>query len=113
MLNLLRNVATDYDAIFFTPHDKEDDAIEVRSVTYKEKGNEVGGTEMGHFYDIVLFRLSDEYDMTDLDKFSAILVDPRVYISRMIKDDWYGLVAKKTTTSDRFVKDVFDKWASV
>ena len=79
---------------------------------YNKKGENLGGSREGKSYDIILFRMGDE-GVLDLDKFEAILTEPRVYISRMIKDDWYGLVARKTTTSNTMVQDIFDGWSKL
>jgi hypothetical protein len=109
MLQQLREIK-DYDAIFFVPHPEDETMTNINVASYKKDGEKVGGTTLGDFYDIILFRMTEEDDIVDLEKFEAILVDPRVYVSRMVKEDWYGLVAKKTTTSDEFVKSTFDKW---
>ena len=110
MLKQLQDIK-EYDTIMFIPHPEDETLTNVNVATYKKQGEKIGGTALGDFYDIILFRLDDEYNMTDLDKFEAILAEPRYYVSRMIKEDWYGLVAKKTTTSEKFVNDVFDKWS--
>ena len=68
---------------------------------------------MGDLYDIILFRLDEEYDITDLDRFEGILVDPREYVSRMVKSDWYGMVSRKTSTSGEMANGVFAKWSSM
>jgi hypothetical protein len=60
-----------------------------------------------------LFRFDDENGLTDLDKFQAVLLEPREYVTRMIKEDWYGFVARKTTTSKEVVQELFDRWAEV
>jgi hypothetical protein len=99
-----------FDALFFTPHPEEDDWVHIHAANYKKVGEKIGGTALGDFYDIILFRLDDKDEIVDLDKFEAILVDPKVYVSRMVKEDWYGMVAKKTTTSNTFVEDIFAKW---
>jgi len=112
MLEQLREIK-EYDAIFFIPHDEDDSLTNVSVASYKKDGEKIGGTELGDFYDIILFRLNEEDDITDLEKFEAILVDPRVYVSRMVKEDWYGLVAKKTTSSDKFVNDTFANWSNL
>lgn len=109
MLPQLRDIK-DFDTIMFVPHEEDDSLTNINVATYKRKGEKVGGTDLGDFYDIILFRMNEEDDITDLEKFEAILVDPRVYVSRMVKEDWYGLVAKKTTTSEDFVNTTFDKW---
>lgn len=112
MLEELRNIK-DYDAIFFIPHEEDDTLTNVNVASYKNASEKIGGTELGDFYDIILFRMSDEDEVIDLERFQAILVDPRVYVSRMVKSDYYGLVAKKTTTSDKFVDDTFDNWSNL
>jgi hypothetical protein len=51
--------------------------------------------------------------LIDPEKFEAILLEPLEYISNMIKSDWYGIVARKTTTSQKFVDTIFDKLIEV
>ena len=111
MIDFLRDIV-DYDMIFFTPNSKDEDSVDIRSAKYKDPGNNVGGSDMGHSYEIIVFQMSDD-GIKGLDKFEAILSEPRVYISRMINEDWYGLVARKTTTSNNTVQDIFDSWAKL
>jgi hypothetical protein len=114
MLDVFRQIKN-YDTIFFVPNDESDDdnEIKVEVAQYKEQGEKVGGSEMGDLYDIIVFRMDDEYNVTDLDKFEGILIEPREYVSRMIKQDWYGMVSKKTTTSYKLVDDIFAKWSAL
>jgi hypothetical protein len=112
MLKQLQEIK-EYDAIFFIPHPEDETMTNINVASYKKTGDKIGGTELGDFYDIILFRMSEEDDIVDLEKFEAILVDPRVYVSRMVKDDWYGLVAKKTTTSDELVNNTFANWLNL
>jgi hypothetical protein len=112
MIESIRNF-TDYDMIFFTPHEEEEDSTEVRAASYKKIGEKVGGSEMGDSYHIILFRMDEEDDIIELEQFEGILVDPRVYVSRMVDSNFYGLVAKKTTTSDSFVSGIFDSWSKM
>lgn len=112
MLESIRQF-TDFDMIFFTPHEEEEESTEVRAATYKETGEKLGGSEMGDNYHIILFRMDEEDVIIDLEQFEGILVDPRVYVSRMVDSNFYGLVAKKTTTSQDFVAGVFDSWAKL
>lgn len=112
MLPELRELVN-YDAIIFIPHEEDDKLTKVNIANYKKNGEKVGATELGDFYDIILFRMNENDDIVDLEKFEAILVDPRVYVSRMVKSSWYGMVAKKTTTSDDFVKKTFDNWTDL
>jgi hypothetical protein len=109
MLQVLRDVG-EYDTIFFVPHEEEDDQVHVNVAKYKEHSEKIGGSSMGDLFDIIIFRMNEEDEITDLDRFEGILVDPRVYVSRMIKEDWFGMVTRKTTTSDKLADDVFASW---
>ena len=110
MLDVLKPIE-EFDTIFFVPHpDGDDDQVKIDIAQYKNKGEKIGGSEMGDLFEIIVFRLNEEYDITDLDRFDAILVEPKTYISRMIKEDWYGMVARKTTTSGTLANDVFANW---
>jgi len=108
MLEALRDIIN-YDTIFFVPHPEDENQVKIDIATYKDPGEKLNGSEMGDMFDIILFRM-DEDDVTDLDRFDGILVEPRTYISRMIKDDWYGMVTRKTTTSDKMADEVFANW---
>lgn len=112
MLKQLQEI-TEYDTIMFIPHPEDDTLTNINVASYKKEGEKIGGTPLGDFYDIILFRMNEEDDIVDLDKFEAILVDPRVYVSRMVKEDWYGMVAKKTTTSESFVANTFASWSDM
>jgi hypothetical protein len=113
MLDSLKEIV-DYDTIFFTPHSEEDNMVNIEFSKYKNTGEKLGGSELGDNFDIIVFRLDDEEDLViDLDRFEGILIEPREYISRMIKSDWYGMVSRKTTTSDKIVDGVFDSWTKL
>ena len=90
----------------------DENQVKIDIATYKDRGEKLDGSEMGDMFDIILFRMDDE-DVTDLDRFEGILVEPRTYISRMIKDDWYGMVTRKTTTSKSMADDVFANWSDM
>lgn len=109
MLEFLREVKDEnFDAVFFTPG-PEEDSVRIEGAKYKNPGEAIGGSEMGDMYHILLFRESEESNITEPDLFEAILVEPLEYISRMITCDFYGIVAKKTTTSTEFVSSTLDK----
>ena len=114
MLSIFQKLKN-FDTIFFVPNPESDDdnEVQIEVAQYKESGEKIGGSEMGDLYDIIVFRLSEEYKVTDLDKFEGILIEPREYVSRMIKDDWYGMVSRKTTTSDKLTTDIFAKWSAL
>lgn len=96
----------DFDCLTFFP-DYDEDALKIESQRYKNFGEKVGGSIMGDEWHIILFR-EDEESFTDFDNFDAILSDPLEYISQLIPQGWYGLVAKKTTTSPLFIKKTLD-----
>lgn len=104
MLDIFNEV-DEYDALIFLPNDLEGNEIRFEVCHYKEPGEPIGGSVMGPEYHIVLFQF-DEEGPYNLDSFDAILVDAREYVSRMIKEDFYGVVAKKTTTSNDLVDTV-------
>jgi hypothetical protein len=111
MLDIFKKTG-EYDTIFFVPAEDETQ-VKIEVAKYKEMGDKIGGSELGDLYEIILFRMDEEFNVIDLDKFEGILIEPREYVTRMIKDDWYGMVTKKTTTSDKLTTDVFAKWAAL
>jgi hypothetical protein len=113
MLDVFKKME-DFDILFFTPHDENEDEIKIESAHYRTRGEPIElGCAGDNSFDIVLFHYDDENGLTDLDKFQAVLIEPREYVSRMIKEDWYGFVARKTTTSARVVQEMFDNWATI
>lgn len=114
MLSVFQKIK-DFDTIFFVPNPESDNdnEVQIEVANYKEVGEKIGGSELGDLYDIIVFRLDEECNVTDLDKFEGILIEPREYVSRMIKEDWYGMVSRKTTTSDKLTTDVFAKWSAL
>ena len=112
MLEAFREI-TDFDAIFFVPHPEEDDQVKIEASKYKDPGEKLDGSSMGDMFDIILFRMNEEEDIIDLDRFEGILIEPRVYLSRMIKEDWYGMIARKTTTSKPMADRVFANWENL
>ena len=111
MLEVFKDM-TDYDALFFLPGEEEN-MFRIESCKYKDPGQQLGGSALGPEYTVVLFKFDDEDGTYAHDNFDAILADPRIYISGLIPQDWYGLVARKTTTSQSFVKDMIDRFKEV
>lgn len=109
------SVIKEYDMIFFTPAE-EDDETQVLSATYKNPGEKVKPGLAGDIFHIVLFRLNEmesENLVTDLEHFEGVLIEPKTYVSRMIKDNWYGVVARKTSTSQTLIEDVVADWSKM
>ena len=111
MLEAFKDVK-DFDVLFFLPTDQEDE-LRVESCTYKNPGEQIGGSELGPEYTVHLFKFDEENGTYDHDSFDAIFADPRIYISNLIPQDWYGMVARKTTTSADFVGDMVAKFKEV
>jgi hypothetical protein len=97
-----------FDAFFFLPGETED-TVHLESATYKDSGERVGGSKMGDSYHIILFREAEDGELVDVEQFSAVLIDPLTYLTRMLSINWYGIVARMTTTSEKFIKNTFDK----
>jgi hypothetical protein len=109
MLESLREAKNEnFDAFFFMPG-PEEDLVKVEGATYKDPGESVEGSSMGNMYHIMLFKQDEDGAPIEPDLFEAILVEPLEYISRLITCDFYGLIAKKTTTSNEFIQKSFDK----
>jgi hypothetical protein len=109
MLDFLKEFSKDgYDAIFVLPGDTKDD-LHIEDATYKEPGEKVGGNAIGDEYHVILFKEQEDGELYNVDKFEAIFADPCEYISNLIPQNWFGIFAKRTTTSDAFIQKTFDK----
>jgi len=91
---------------FFTFLAGEDEGqVNIMGSEYANPGEKVGGNSLGDLYHIVLFRDSkidrDEYD--EFDSFEAILACPLEYASGLIPGGFYGIIARKTTTSHKLM----------
>lgn len=92
-----------FDGINFYRNGEGD--LEISAFTYKEPSENIGGTELGEYYDIIIF---PEEPPKMPERFKAILISPLHYVSRMIEDGFLGVVAKVTKNSDNFMDDVFE-----
>jgi len=108
MLEFMKEM-DDFDAMFFMPDDDDENKVEVHARNFVDKGEPIGGSPMGPAWHVVLFRLGDEGLAEDVDTFDAIFAEPREYISELIPLNFFGVVARKTTTSKVFLQDFIDK----
>jgi hypothetical protein len=109
MLDFLKEIDNDVDMIKFFPHDELDNALEITGEKYKEPAESIDGTTVGPAWHVILFQWDDEKGkVINQDKFDAILSEPREYISGLIPQDWYGIIARKTTKSTKIVNEMFD-----
>jgi hypothetical protein len=114
MLEFLKEFSKEnHDAIFFLPGDKKG-SIKIEGATYKNPGEVIGGSNIGDAYHIILFKEDEETEeLYNVDSFEGIFIDPLEYMSSLITQDWYGIVARKTTTSTDFIQKTFDKLLNV
>lgn len=114
MLDFLKEISKEeHDAIFFLPGDKGGQ-VQIESSVYKNPGENVGGSKLGHAYHVILFKEDTKVDkLYDVDRFDAIFLDPFEYISGLITHNWFGIIARKTTTSNTFIQKTFDKLKEV
>ena len=113
MLDYLKDISEEFDALFFLPMEDED-SINIVTNKYKIPGQPIEGNIIGSWWHILLFKCNEENGTVEhLDTFDAIFADPREYVSQLIPQGWYGLVAKKTTTSHNFLDDAVDKFESM
>ena len=98
-----------FDCISFLDGDKEDE-IMVRGSHYSDFGEKAPGSPLGDMYHIITFRDSHEEEgcYGEFESCEGILIDPLEYISRMIQLGYYGIVSKKTSTSEKFVQRLLD-----
>lgn len=112
MTELRKLLNNDSDTYVFLPTE-DGNNIHIQASEYKDKGTKLDGSTMGDCYHIIIFREDDEGAMIDLDKFEGILSAPVEYISRMIQENWFGIVCRKTTTSEEFVNRTFANFQEV
>lgn len=100
-----------YDFLTFLEGEQEG-TVSIMGSDYNDPGEKIGGSQMGDSYHIILFRdhktEKDKYD--DMDKFEAILCDPIEYVSGLIKCGWFGVVARRTTTSENIINKLVAKF---
>lgn len=110
MLDYLKDFKNDkFDFLTFLEGNNSN-MIHVECNDYNEPGEPIGGSPMGDAYHIILFRSHETEDKyTNLDFFEAILVDPLEYMSNLIPQGWYGIFAKKTTTSQPIINRLLDR----
>jgi hypothetical protein len=115
MLDYLKNLDKPFDILDFLPYEDDDgnEGIKVEAYQYADAGESVGCSEMGHAYHIIIFKLDEDESVEtctkDHDFFDGILIEPREYLSRMIPNGWFGVLARKTTTSSQFAQETFDR----
>lgn len=97
----------DPDGISFSPSKDESEFL-IKGVEYSKKSKyEV--YDLGHMYHILVYKSDIDGRIINTDLFSGILIDPKVYVSGLIRNGFYGFVLKKTKSSPKFVKELYKK----
>ena len=113
MLEFLQELKNEnFDIIHFISGD-EKDTLDVRTNLYIENNESIESTSLGKKYHIILFREDEKGMVINQDKFEAILLEPLEYISELIPQRWYGIIARKTKSSGKFIDNLFDKMMEV
>jgi len=89
-----------FDFFSFIPGDPQGKTVALEQFEYTEKGEPVL-TSIGPVYHVMLFDIKKANYAESTEYFEAVLVDPIGYVKRMVKDGWFGIVARKTSTSDK------------
>ena len=110
MLDFLKPMKNEkYDFLTFLAGEQKD-SIHIEGTEYKDPGEKLGGNNLGDSYHVVLFKdhKTDKDKYAELDTFEAILCEPLEYISGLIPAGFYGIIARKTTTSDKIINKLLD-----
>jgi hypothetical protein len=112
MLDYLKPIKDDnFDFLTFLAGDEEG-SIQISGQEFNEPGEPVDVGFMGSSYHIIIFRdhETDNDRYSDVESFDAVLSEPLEYVSRMITQGWYGIIARKTTTSRPLINRMLDKF---
>ena len=98
------------EAIAFLPSEDPKEIAIIQGLHYKEQGDVVKTeSDVGDLYDVIIFRGDIDEGFGDLEQFEAILSCPFTYSNRMYDGNYFGVVAKKTTTSGEVVNSLLEK----
>ena len=109
MLEFMKEFTDPYDALFFLPHEENENQVQIHARKFIDVGEPLDKTEVGPAWHVVLFETNEDGTAKNIDVFDAVLSEPREYISGLIPMDIYGVVARKTTTSKTFLDDFVAK----
>ena len=96
-----------YDGFYILPGD-EDDGLKLSYFDFMDefdKGEKVGGTEMGDMYHVIFMKCGDDNLPILDDHFEAIFADPEVYVKGLLGANVYGCMVRKTENSWKWVEE--------
>lgn len=95
-----------YDGFYILPND--DDGLKLSYFDFKDdfdKGEKVGGNEMGDMYHVIFMKCGkDNLPILD-DHFEAVFAHPETYVKGLLGADIFGCFVKKTENSYKWVDD--------
>jgi hypothetical protein len=97
-------------AIAFLPSEDPEEQAIIQGLHYKDEG-EIVKTEsdVGELYEIIIFQGDIDDGFSQLEQFEAVLSCPFTYSDRMYHGNYFGVVAKKTSTSGEVVESLLEK----
>jgi len=97
-------------AIAFLPSEDPKEQAIIQGLHYKDEG-EIVKTEsdVGELYEIIIFQGDIDDGFSQLEQFEAVLSCPFTYSDRMYHGNYFGVVAKKTSTSGEVVGSLLEK----
>lgn len=95
------------DGIAFVPLNSKGD-LQINGFEYNKR-YKTKTSPLGDFYHIVLYKANSLGEVIDKDNFTAVLIDPRVYVANLIRSNFYGVVVKQTSGSKKFISDLYKK----
>ena len=78
---------------------------EIELFSYKDKSPIIESHELGLKYHILSFK-DNQDSIDDITYFEAILGDPFNYVNNLINLNYKGLIAKKTTNSNKLIDEM-------
>ena len=98
--------ADNADGVTFLPANGNVHDLNITGFKYTKKSKyEIGN--LGHLYHIMIYKCTNDGMITHPDNFVAVLTDPYVYVSSIIESGFFGVVTKKTKSSNKFIKEMF------
>lgn len=82
------------DVVIFSSYEKPEEDEIFTHMTFFKTDNTVEPTELGHKYNILMFRKYAPTEV-DVDLFTAILGDPEGYVRRIGKMGYHGIIIKR------------------
>lgn len=95
-----------YDGFYILPG--EDDGLKLSYFDFMddfEKGEKVGGTEVGDMYHVIFMKPGKDSLPELEDHFEAIFAHPETYVKNLVGADVFGCFVKKTENSWKWVDD--------